>query len=259
MNRHRLCLIVAIPFTLISAYALAGKLEDFEREATEDTGREHDSGDPEVDDEPDSEDGLAGLVVDVAGLFVLARGVESWQRVRPPAAGVEGTTVQPRRSGEALIPFVRVDAGYQAVESDVDAIDARLEVGFGPFAVQGRGTHYREDDPDDELDLMQAHALYRMSFGSKVEVDLGVGAMVLSGDDTRHGISGTVPILIHPWEVVGLEFRPAWAGLGGHTVGDYDLALVVGWRYLRLRSGYRWLSSGPASLNGPTIGLSARW
>jgi hypothetical protein len=42
-------------------------------------------------------------------------------------------------------------------------------------------------------------------------------------------------------------------------VSDYDLAALLGWRYVSLKAGYRWVSSPRESLNGPYAGLSLRF
>lgn len=238
-------LILVLALAFAPPPALAGKLDDFETEATEGDGDGGggDSDDVYVDGEDDAyfAAALFALLVPVYGA------TKSWD------------SVGSRAPGEATLAFARVDAAYQLVESDVDAGDLRGELGYGPFALQARETHYDEDQPRDSLDLIQAHALLRMLFLPMLEVDLGLGAIVLDGDGTETGFSGTVPVLIHPWDFLGLEFRPAWAAVNDSTVSDYDLSLLAGWRFISARAGYRWTDSGDETLNGPIFGLAARW
>lgn len=52
-----------------------------------------------------------------------------------------------------------------------------FEAGFGPVGMHARHTIHDEENPDDELELINWHLLYRMSLGPYVEIDLGVGAL----------------------------------------------------------------------------------
>jgi len=181
--------------------ALAGKLDDFERDATEGSSDDGGGHDGDYDDSAYEPPAGAWWV-----LFLPLIGAEqSYERVRPGATSLD--YLKPRRPGEAVIPFVRADVAYQLVESDVDAWDLRAELGYGPVAVQVRETHYDEDQPSDSLDLVQAHALLRMTIIEELELDLGIGALVVDGADTNAGFSGTIPIVYHPWDFLGGGFR----------------------------------------------------
>jgi hypothetical protein len=160
-----------------------------------------------------------------------------------------------RDFGEPQIPFVRLDFSFQDVESDVYAYDYRVEGGYGPLGLQFDQTHYRETIPGDELNLIRLYGLYRMSFGSNVEMDLGFGALTIDGDDYDSRFSFTTPILIYPSDHVGIELRPAWAA----NVSDYDVGLLATWRYSSIKVGYRWVKSPDESLNGPYVGLSVHY
>ena len=97
---------------------------------------------------------------------MLAEGL-TWERIDPPESKrrVErerrSRSPTPRRAGEALIPFARLDLAYQNVEGDVESWDTRIEGGYGPLAGQLRWTRFFEVQPADDLTLLQAHALYR--------------------------------------------------------------------------------------------------
>lgn len=263
VRRNRLpraALVWSLSVALGAAPGFAGKLDEFETDATENRGGgddDHDHG-SSYDEYGEHDGDGAAAVVAVLLLLPVYGGMRSWARVTG-ATEVLDEKIDPRPAGVATIPFIRVDPAYQLVESDVDAWDIRGELGFGPFAVQARETHYDEDEPSDDLDLVQAHALLRMEFMDELEVDLGLGGLVISGNETASGISGTAPVLIHPWEFLGLEFRPAWAGVNDNVVQDYDLSLLAGWRFVSVRAGYRWTKSGGESLNGPIFGAAARW
>lgn len=201
---------------------------------------------------------------------VLYGGTASWARVAQEAApedregGEEAREdalieVAPRRPGEALIPFARLDAAHQFVAGDVSALDIRAEAGYAMAAVQVRRTDYREKEPKDDLATTGVHVLYRMSFGDHFEMDIGLGALVLQRGGSRSGFSFTLPFLVHPSDHYGIEFRPAWSDVGGSTIEDYDVAFLGGWRHLSARAGYRWVRGGFGRLDGPEFGVSVRW
>ncbi len=280
--RRILCLALAASMAAVPA--MGGTLEEFERKATRsgnegarnafprgnadgDAGRPKSFGDELVQEIAESIADL--LLYGVAG-GVLYGGAASWARVTQKPAperreGEDGTRdreaidVGPRRPGEALIPFARLDMGYQFLESDVSALDIRAEAGYAMAAVQVRRTDYREKEPKDDLATTAIHALYRMSFGNSFGMDIGLGALVLQREGSRSGFSFTLPFLIHPSDHFGIELRPAWSDLGGSTIQDYDVAIVGGWRHVSARAGYRWVRAGFAHLDGPEVGVSVRW
>ena len=243
--------IIAVVFLVLPGEVLAGELDAFEKSAKkekkrDDRGRK---GDQEITIGDDTEAELEDLLLKAAGVAVLYGGLASWARVSEHDTGID---IEARELGEPLIPFARVDVSYQSVESDIDAYDYRIECGYGPLAVHFNQTDYRESSPSDELELMRIYGMCRMSFGSKVELDLGLGALTLDGNETDTRFSVTTPVLIHPAERIGLELRPAWA----ENFSDYDVALLLGWRYGSAKVGYRWVMSPDESLDGPYVGVS---
>lgn len=183
---------------------------------------------------------------------LLYGGISSWERVDSGGAAEPGSAH--RALGEPLLPFARLDLAYQSVESDVDAMDVRAELGYGPFAAQVDLTRYWEETPSDEMNLLRALAVYRMAFGANVETDLGFGVLTLEGDERTSRFLFSLPVLVHPSPHWGIEFRPAWAD----RVSDYDLALLLTRGCTSLKLGYRWLDSPRESLDGPYVGVSIR-
>lgn len=246
--------------------ALAGKLEDFEKDATKEN-RDREKKDTKEDRSGGSPGGtLADSFFDVIvegvvkGVFaaMLYGGSHSMKRVDPLDAR-PSENITPRREGEALLPFIRLDFSLQNVESDVTAWDWRGEAGYGPFAVQFRTTRYEEKIPPDELKTFQDHILYRMSFGPTVEFDAGVGNLFITGKEEHSGISFTFPLLIHPSRHYGIELRPTWSTIDENNIQDIDLSVLAGWDYASVRAGYRWFHSDRESLDGPFIGIALRW
>jgi len=238
-----LCACLWVPAT-----SLAGKLEDFESDVTQGreespyVGRDRPEG-TEVQAETGFGERMAAEAVEeILDIFIVTfthmiiDGMhDSLRRVN--ASSVPGQKRGPglRRSGEAMLPFFRVDIAYQSVESDIDAIDARTEGGYGPWAVQGRYTRYTERDPDDELHMYQIHGLLRITRGESAEGDIGVGAVIIEGTHTTGGFSITIPLLVHPSDHYGLEIRPSWGFISGNVLQDYDIGILAGWRHVRVR------------------------
>lgn len=250
MKAHGAERVLGVAFVLLflGQAVLAGKLSDFqldsviERESAGGCKRQgsHDG------------DGFMEFILEALGQCLLFGGEASWARVQPSPVDADLLDVSPRNAGEAVIPFARLDIGYQNVESDVEALDWRLEGGYGPIGIHFDRTRYREDNPRDDLALTRVYGLYRMSFGSEVEVDIGLGTLMMDGEMHNDRFSLTLPLLIHPSESVGVEFRPAWAT----NVADYDLALLLGARWASLKLGWRWVRSPNSSLDGPYAGVS---
>jgi hypothetical protein len=97
-----------------------------------------------------------------------------------------------------------------------------------------------------------------MSFTEWAEIDIGYGAMTLSGDATRSGGSLTVPVRVAFGGPAAVEFRPTWSRVEGGSLSDYDVGLLWSWRHASICFGYRWFECGEASLSGAFAGLSAR-
>ncbi len=181
-----------------------------------------------------------------------------WMREKPPEPA-DAPRIEPRIPGELQIPVVCLDLRYQYVESDVSALDGRAEVGYGPLGLAFRYTHYAEESPADELDIVQWHGLYRMSFTEYVEVDVGYGAMTLHGDARHSGSSLTAPVRITFDVPVALVFRPTWSWIGDNSISDYDVGLLYLWPYVSVSLGYRWFECDDSALSGAFVGVSGRY
>lgn len=182
--------------------------------------------------------------------------VNSMQRITGTSDVPE---VVPRLLGEPLLPFAALDYTKQFIEDDLRADSYRLEVGYGPLALEYFHTAYREDEPFAELDFKRVNGLLRMSFGDSVECDIGLGVLSMEGEGEYSGFSWSVPVLFHPTQYFGFEIRPSWAIINDNTISDFDAALVIGPRYLFLRAGYRWVKTGDLALEGGYLGLSLRY
>lgn len=171
--------------------------------------------------------------------------------------------------GEATVPYARLDYNWQYVDENIDADDLRVELGYKPFAVHARKTMYADASDGFELDINQIYGVLRYG-GSRpdfvpgtFEAGIGLGASQLEtnedGIPDESDIALTFPLKYYPADWFGVEFRPAWyTWAGNERIGDYDLSASVGWRFVQLRGGYRWMRlSGETWNDGPYAGLSA--
>ena len=266
--------ITLVPVTAIFAET-ESELERFEKSATRlndttDSGEQphsheetsyRESRDYSPDDEnQEPEDEFTSKIFELVVYIVAAPGIYSWQRVTvPPARNTaEEDRIMPRILGDKTIPFVRIDGTYNRVNSHINAVSQRAEIGFGPFGYVIRSIHYDDSDPTASLDIKQYHFLYRMSLEDNAEMDIGFGEYEISGQSRNSGESYTVSLSIYPTEHLGVEFRPTWANVNGNDISDHELAISYGERFWSVRAGYHWLKAPDSDLNGPFIGFSLR-
>jgi hypothetical protein len=181
-------------------------------------------------------------------------GISSWERVNRASLNNDLSEMYMREAGEVLIPFLRIDASYQKVKSDVDALNYSVDGGYGPIGIRFAGAHFKEQNPDDTMDITQIYGLYRMSYGGMVEIDIGVGSFSICGEHEVR-FSFTIPVLVHPSKYLGFEFRPVWA----ENISEYDVGVFSGVRYVSFKTGYRWLSGPAMTLDGPYAGLTVHF
>jgi hypothetical protein len=227
--------------------AAAGPLSDFEKQATKpDPPRAASASEDSPASRTHSDDD-SNPIFDAIAEGAVYGGAASLARV------------ETREPGEPLIPFARGDAGYQYIRGGPSALDMRGEAGWAFLALETRLTSYRDRRTDETLSALSVNGLYRMSFGSQVEIDLGAGSYSLQGEGRHAGSTFTVPIRVAATDWLGLEARPSWHFIGENTIRDHALSVRLGGRYAGFTAGYRWVESGSAKLDGPQIGLSLSW
>lgn len=266
---------------LLSQAVTAGRLDDFEKEAgnekpkSDKQSRSYDTAETSAFGSGTYPSGSGGqsflggfwawLVAspfdyrhdDPSGAMLAERGGDSegW------AAGNGGHLL-----GSATLPYVRADYNRQYIDSNLDAEDVRLEVGYKMLAFHGRHTRYMEHNPADELTINQFYGVIRVGGSAPDgnppmagwEVGLGAGAAQQQGNAEHSSWAFSVPVKIHPADWIGFEFRPAWYRPQERIISDYDLSASLGWRYLQLRGGYRWLWLQGVGhyFDGPYAGVS---
>jgi hypothetical protein len=259
--KYIVCLLCIGMMVVQPAYA--GKLDDFEDEATEEDVRRYD------DDGDGFLDGFFGALL--RGFFKLLfwrPGDDDYRDDyrRQPSRSPDPRT-EPYEYGEQppgytyynprLWTSLRLDGSYQNVESDIGAFNLHSELGLAFLGVQGRFTYYREEDPDDHLWLSYIHGLARFPIDNTVQISPGVGAVFLYGENQNSGFSMTVPVLFYPRDWIGVEFRPTWSWINENTLSDHDLGVVLGSQYASFKAGYRWVyTEREESLDGPYMGVT---
>lgn len=253
-----------------SPLVFGGSLDEFEENATtpkpqkkssNDASRHHehkssnDCGSLSGCIADDVVEGTVNGLIEIAALMIVEGGKHSLNRLSPPPA----SDITPRMTGDPLIPYARFDTHYLNANNGIRAVDLKLELGYGPAAVEIRRTRFSESYPADELKLAYIHALYRMSLGDKVGFNMGFGRATLEGDNINSGSSFTFPLLIHWSKNLGIETRYTASVINGNSLIDKDIALVLTHSATALTLGYRSVSTPGSTIRGPFAGLSVRW
>ncbi len=255
-------LVLISLFLIVPPLTQAGRLSDFEESATsnkEDNGaaeshdNDNDNDDDDDDDqyyyEDDYEDGLHSS--SRKGSFAGAR--TSTRRSLNLARSSD------RTAGEHSLPTLRADVAYQNVDSDVEAVDLRLDIGIDFGAFHYSEVNYKEEDTGDKLQLSYYHVVYRHQFSPELEWHVGGGVVGLGGEDVNTGGSLTSQLTYRPLDWLAVEFRPTWSSINDNSIRDYDLGVHFGRKFAFMKAGYRWVQSGDTNLDAVYIGASFRY
>ena len=259
MRKYDFIYIVILVVSFHSTFTWAGKLDDFEKDAT----KERPNQERHKDSSNDDVDIIGELLGDIFFRGLYDGGRASFWRAEC-SHKEEGIVC--RQNGEPLLPILKADICYQWLQSNISAIDGRAEVGYGPFGFSYRGTRFREiernaeeENSTDTMNLQEFHALYRISGTNKLEVDLGLGMLTLEGNETNSGFCFTMPIKIHPRNWLGIHIVPTVSSIRGNAIYDMDCSVLLTKGFISLRSGYRWLSTEHEMLKGPYSGFSVHF
>lgn len=245
-DMKNILLLMLFTLCLPSSFSLAdGKLGAFEKSARTSSAKPTRQTIRDDEDKASFFGEIAGELLAYSLLYGGANSLERMDSLSPAA----------RERGEALIPLARLDVGWQHVESDVEAIELMGELGWGPIGLRVGHSLYSEEEPDADLTVTTVTGNYRMSFGSNLEMDLGVGTLTLRGDEENTRSIFTTPVLWYPGRHFGFEYHPVWStGIRRH-----DLSVLFRMDYVSLKLGYRWMVAPDESLNGPVVGASIRF
>ena len=276
---------VIISILTITPLAAASDLDEFEEAATSvktQQGDDDEDDDKDKKDKEDKDDGVSQslsedddddddesflefifgefieVIVEVLFMEIELGAKMSLARVDGEAEHEIGE-VEIRRTGEPTLPFLQYEHNYFKVSSDIDARENGLELGYGPIGFSCRQTDYREKNPSDELTLNHYHLLFRISPSSSGELGLGIGSLVMDGNDDNSGFSITFPIKLYPSDSWGVRFKPTYSWINGNSIDEYDLSLAYTIRYASIQLGYRFLEAGGKELNGSYLGFAVHY
>ena len=170
-------------------------------------------------------------------------------------------------TGQATVPYVRLDYNWQYVDSNIDDDDVWLEAGYKAVALHVRTSRFSDQSDGYKLDINQYFGVVRYGgfrpdfLPGTFEAGIGFGVCEFTDNEgfvDEAGGAFTIPLKYYPKDWCGIEFRPAWYRIVEKMVGDYDISASVGQRYVQLRGGYRWMwIQGEGRFNnGPYAGLS---
>ncbi len=244
-------------FLFASSTARAGKLDDFEGGAGSgggSSGGGGGSGGGSYDYDEDDDDDCVEDLEDIFPCMALYIVVEASK------ATIEYTR-KLRKPGDLVVPYARADGFYQRVQdADVHGFGGRAEAGWAFIGVGFEYLRYREENPDDKLELWAIEALWRFSIYKSFRLDAAIGGRGFKGNSEFDGTHGGFSVGIYPHTIIGIEGDFRWAEIGGNALGDYQAAFVFrhpAFRYVFIRTNYRWLTLGEETIHGPTVGLGA--
>lgn len=243
--------------------AMAGKLDKFEESATtRSSGGQSSSGSGSGSggDSGLGDDLAVALLRPVVRLMVeatiavLAYGQEGSQQKSDERW--DGQLPEGGEPSSAFaIPLLRADIN-SASGTDIYWNDLRLEGGYGSASVFYRNSLYGEYDADDHMRIQQKGILYRLFYGGRLELHLGLGSYRLSGNAEYNDIAlysglnfqlrNKLWIDVHRASVIGWNL----------SLGDTEVAFVYGEQSLFGRLGYRRLNADGVVLDGLSLGLT---
>jgi len=198
-----------------------------------------------------------------AMFWTLTYGVmETYYNANPTHAEQDGFNAYPRSPGSFIAPDLRLDAAYFSPGRNLDAWEASLEAGRGPFALSLRNTWFDEPalpNAKETETLTQAYAHLRMTYFGFISLDPGLGAMMLDGQGDQTAIAFTLPARVQVQEFAAFEIKSSWANIRSNDFRDLEASVSLGMPHASLRLGYRWLDGEDESVRGSFVGISLRW
>ncbi len=235
--------------------AIAGQLQDFEKAATGKPDQEPNAGEKSSGRGDAFSDALFEALF--TGLFeVIGEGVESTMaRINPRPDGPY-KDIEPRQTGAPDLPFFRFDVANQHINSGVSGWDGRAELGYGALGLQLRQTRYAEKNTEDNLDITYVQGLFRLSGSRYFETCVGLGEIILVGQERNSGTSLVYALNIYPIKELEVRISPAWSTINDHRVSDYDGSIGYVRDYYSVRIGYRRMRAAEDVLAGPYFGAA---
>lgn len=250
--------ILLIFFALIFVFSaseslIAGQLDDFEKSATKEVRR---SSDRSKSYDNNDNDSFFGSIIGGLFTFIFQSAAEMSMARVWGSSDPRFKNIPLRDIGDPDLSMIRTDLNYQHIDSKVWGLDGRIEMGYGPFGLQYRQTHYAEKAPKDSMDLIQIHGLFRLSGSNMFETDIGLGGIILQGNEQNSGFSMTCPINLYPHKNIGFRLSPTWSWINDNLISDYDGSIAYINKFYSVRAGFRRNETNGSFLQGPYFGIS---
>ncbi|TVV41972.1 hypothetical protein [Thalassolituus sp. C2-1] len=152
-------------------------------------------------------------------------------------------------------PFVQVDLARGSGDH-IEWRDKRIEAGFGPVSAFHRKSVYQEPDTDDEMYIINNGFNYRLLFGKRVEVDLGIGRYRLTGNQRYSSESFQFGLNIQITDNVWLDYNRTSVSGRNLNLADSEYAVLYGVKHIFLSLAYRSLDAQDSSLDGLVTGIT---
>lgn len=245
--------IITIILFIICFPLFSGDLDDFERSVrNEDKGSSSSSGDGCTDALCDVGCALCGegcleMAAPLIDIIIDA-GAITTDRIK----GDHNS--RKRSNGGFTIPFLRLDSNVSYINKNLYSINNRVEAGYGAFAGVIDVNIYNEKDPKDQLIHSDILFLYRIATSNRFEIDFSAGLSYMGGNSETFGFKSGIPIRISPADFIGFEIRPAII-YTENPIADLDISAYLGYRYLGLTIGYKFLGTPDSYLSGFYAGV----
>lgn len=165
-----------------------------------------------------------------------------------------------KHDAQPALPTFRFEGNYSKVLGD-DVHAYRLNALAGYLAVAGEfdWVHYFEQTPTAQLRIMSPRLLFRSAPSSVFEINVALGAKILSGRRTQAGAEFGLPIYFFLGKHAIIDIKNYYSAIQGANVYDFAGGISGKWKLAGARAAYRYIRVGSESIHGPEVGLFVQW
>lgn len=158
------------------------------------------------------------------------------------------------------LPTFRLEGDYQKIaDDDVQGYRLNALAGYLALAAEFDWVHYFEQTPTDQLRIMSPRLLLRGSPNRAFEINLALGAKILSGRRSQAGFEIGLPVYFFLGKHAIIDLKNYYAVVTGADVYDGSFGLSGKWKLGGIRAAYRLIRVGSENLHGPEVGMFVQW
>lgn len=158
------------------------------------------------------------------------------------------------------LPTVRLEGDYHTiVDDDVQAYRLNALAGYLALAAEFDWVHYFEQTPTDQLRIMSPRLLLRGSPNRVFEINLTLGAKILSGRRSQAGFEIGLPVYFYLGKHAIIDLKNYYSVIKGADVYDGSFGVSGKWKLGGVRAAYRLIRVGSENLHGPEVGMFVQW